>query len=865
MATPEELDFEFTTTRDSLKPLPFPHLTGMKLAGDIILGDFKFNTIDEYGVLWVITDIQGWWAPPEPEVVDIPRGYGDGSYDVKGRYKARALVLNGSILVRDPALVEAARDRLVAAIDLVYKGTWLRTGTNPIRASWVRMSGPVTIDTVKARGRTDFSIGLRAPDPIKYMWNDTDPDGYFTAETLASNTSEPSSGSVTITNQGNYPVPIFLELTGPLVGPATITNTANEELIIVTEGLAGPKSAFIVNKQLEFSDTELKDIATLTCTAKHSFAVGNNLNISGLGAPFDGDWVIKSVPTDTTFTYEVDPPSATIAYVAFKSLSSSVATLETLDPHGISVGQQVTVYGVDDVFNGTYTTLSGTTGNVIKYAKTRVPPQSVVGTILSGNLATLTTNAPHFFTVGDRVTVTNIDQNYNGTYTITAVPSSTQFSYAATRTNARDVVNIGMTSSVITATTSTSHGFRVGEAVRIEGVGPAFNGTHTITAVTNNTFNFIEARTSIKTVVSKSRFSNVAALTTSDAHGLDTGESVQITDVDGTFNGTFTVTGVPSSTTFTYANSGANINPTTVVGGKSEPLSRKIGAVSLSGNVASVVTKAPHGALVGETVTVTNVPKTVTAILSRKQMIDGKAILTSLQPHNLTTGTRVTIANVGTEFNGTHTVTVTSTTVFEYQTTSTAVDVPITALFEADNATATYTTVGGSPFNGTFTIISTPNENTISYGCTGTNTAQYTLPEDANAFVALSQNIASTLVSGKAVVGGGLPFTSASGTASVSDTYPRTVTGGTAVKKNNVVFTPGQNGQAFKEADILEIDTQDREVAYNGETIGARGKIDVLADFIRLMPGDNTIEFSDAGSPEGQATLKVFYRSGWLA
>ena len=47
MATPEELDFEFTTTRDSLKPLPFPHLTGMKLAGDIVLGDFKFNTIDE--------------------------------------------------------------------------------------------------------------------------------------------------------------------------------------------------------------------------------------------------------------------------------------------------------------------------------------------------------------------------------------------------------------------------------------------------------------------------------------------------------------------------------------------------------------------------------------------------------------------------------------------------------------------------------------------------------------------------------------------------------------------------------------------------------------------------------------------------
>jgi hypothetical protein len=109
--TPEEIQAqnrEFTLTRESLKPLPEPHLTGMKLEGNIILGDFIFNTIDSYGVTWVVTDIDGWWRNPTAEVNDIPRGYGDGSYDVQGRYAARSFTLSGSILTPDPALLEGS-------------------------------------------------------------------------------------------------------------------------------------------------------------------------------------------------------------------------------------------------------------------------------------------------------------------------------------------------------------------------------------------------------------------------------------------------------------------------------------------------------------------------------------------------------------------------------------------------------------------------------------------------------------------------------------------------------------------------------------------------------------------------------------
>lgn len=48
---------------------------------------------------------------------------------------------------------------------------------------------------------------------------------------------------------------------------------------------------------------------------------------------------------------------------------------------------------------------------------------------------------------------------------------------------------------------------------------------------------------------------------------------------------------------------------------------------------------------------------------------------------------------------------------------------------------------------------------------------------------------------------------------------------------------------AVLQADILEIDTKNREVSFNGEVEGARGRIDVLADFIELAPALTPLSF----------------------
>ena len=154
-------------------------INGLRLGADVSLNNLTFNTIDEFGTIWVVENIQGWDGQTAPEMPDIGRGTDDGSYDVEGRLTSRAIVLSGFFIPADPdqALTDT-KDRLVEAINLVRKGGWLRAHSEPTRAAWVRLSGAPTINTTNDRGRTQFAITLRAPDPIKYHWNDGDSEGY---------------------------------------------------------------------------------------------------------------------------------------------------------------------------------------------------------------------------------------------------------------------------------------------------------------------------------------------------------------------------------------------------------------------------------------------------------------------------------------------------------------------------------------------------------------------------------------------------------------------------------------------------------------------------------------------------------------
>jgi hypothetical protein len=83
-----------------------------------------------------------------------------------------------------------------------------------------------------------------------------------------------------------------------------------------------------------------------------------------------------------------------------------------------------------------------------------------------------------------------------------------------------------------------------------------------------------------KSVSNKALTSNVATLTTSATHGFAVGDIAVITGVDATFNGTYYVKAVPTTTTFTFDKTNANVTSAVATGSVSVSGQRRYAAVA---------------------------------------------------------------------------------------------------------------------------------------------------------------------------------------------------------------------------------------------------------------------------------------------
>jgi len=83
-----------------------------------------------------------------------------------------------------------------------------------------------------------------------------------------------------------------------------------------------------------------------------------------------------------------------------------------------------------------------------------------------------------------------------------------------------------------------------------------------------------------KTVSNKALTSNVATLTTSATHGFSVGDIAVITGVDATFNGTYYVKAVPTTTTFTFDKTATNVTSAAATGSVSVSGQRRFAAVA---------------------------------------------------------------------------------------------------------------------------------------------------------------------------------------------------------------------------------------------------------------------------------------------
>lgn len=124
--------------------------------------------------------------------------------------------------------------------------------------------------------------------------------------------------------------------------------------------------------------------------------------------------------------------------------------------------------------------------------------QTIISASRSSNIATITLDAAHGLVVGQRVTITDLDldEYFNGRYVVTSITSNS-FSYANTgpnvsttslTPNSKDVTHIQRNSAgTVTLTTSSSHGFTVGDLVTVYDVNGSADGLHVITSVPSST------------------------------------------------------------------------------------------------------------------------------------------------------------------------------------------------------------------------------------------------------------------------------------------------------------------------------------------------------------------------------------------
>jgi YVTN family beta-propeller protein len=354
--------------------------------------------------------------------------------------------------------------------------------------------------------------------------------------------------------------------------------------LLFSANVVGAKSATIATTN---GAVRASNVVTITTTSAHGFTAGQIVSVLGVSdTSFNGTFTIVSVPSSTTFTYAQNGSDAT---------SGGGTAYNT----GVK-------WFVNDVEGGNTTVGTITIGGL--YTAPTVLPSATTATIASSGIkrasgtVTVTTTADHNLLPGQTILVSGVtDTGFNGTFTISTVPTSTTFTYTqagsdatsgggtvtsiAVRIKAVSFADANATAAVvaniasgITVTVSPTFG-TVGTLEQLQftatvtGTGntglnwfvndiPGGNSTvGTISSSGLYTAPATAPTSNTATITSNGavRASNVVTIATTTAHGFQTGQQVIIAGVaDSSFNGTFNISTIPSSTTFTYAQTGSD-------------------------------------------------------------------------------------------------------------------------------------------------------------------------------------------------------------------------------------------------------------------------------------------------------------------
>ena len=177
------------------------------------------------------------------------------------------------------------------------------------------------------------------------------------------------------------------------------------------------------------------NVVTITTAEAHSYPVGMSVLIAGVTtSTFDGTFTIASVPTTTTFTYA---QTAANASSSGGTASLPVADRRPVDPFFVpSFSWTIDNWGEDIL------AVASSDGRLLRWAygeanAAQVGFSNITSAVSATNVTTITTALYHDFRVGDSVIVAGVtDTRFNGTFTVTTVPTLTTFTYANPMPNA---------------------------------------------------------------------------------------------------------------------------------------------------------------------------------------------------------------------------------------------------------------------------------------------------------------------------------------------------------------------------------------------------------------------------------------------
>jgi hypothetical protein len=228
---------------------PYPNLG--PFGGSVTVAGVDLNGLDTVnGVRYVVEDIVGWWNLPDASVPDYPKSiYDDGNIYIAGRFGARTISISGRAIPVNgtftAAQAAAVRDQLNRSLDIRgFEAVASNQTINVTVDEWdgsktavVQLSARPQVTVDDERGTVKFQVTLSAPDPRKYSTSFTGVEippyvapagrGYnrsynYTYGELG------SSGIVTITNFGDAPGRISMQVQGPITRPRVENQTTGE-------------------------------------------------------------------------------------------------------------------------------------------------------------------------------------------------------------------------------------------------------------------------------------------------------------------------------------------------------------------------------------------------------------------------------------------------------------------------------------------------------------------------------------------------------------------------------------------------------------------------------------------------------------